>query len=49
MEQILALIGEKLNYTQELLMVALILGRTMPMIMLTPLSTWAMCSLTKKS
>ena len=36
MEQLLALVGEKLNYTQELLMVALILGRTMPMIMLTP-------------
>jgi flagellar biosynthetic protein FliR len=36
MEQLLTLVGEKLNYTQELLMVALILGRTMPMIMLTP-------------
>lgn len=36
MEEVLALLGEKLNYTQELLMVALILGRTMPMIMLTP-------------
>lgn len=36
MEQLLAMVGEKLNYTQELLMVALILGRTMPMIMLTP-------------
>ena len=36
MEVLLQQVQEQLNYTQELLMVALILGRTMPMIFLTP-------------
>ncbi len=36
MEAILTQLGVQLNYTRELLIVALILGRTMPMIMMTP-------------
>ena len=36
MEILLEKLGASLNYTQELLIVALILGRTMPMILLTP-------------
>jgi len=36
MEVFLQQLGLSLNYTRELLVVALILGRTMPMIMLTP-------------
>ena len=36
MEVFLHQLGISLNYTQELLVVALILGRTMPMILLTP-------------
>ena len=36
MEVFLEQIGIQLNYTRELLIVALILGRTMPMVYLTP-------------
>ena len=36
MEVFLEQVGIQLNYTRELLIVALILGRTMPMVYLTP-------------
>ena len=36
MEAFLEQVGIQLNYTRELLIVALILGRTMPMVYLTP-------------